>query len=235
MKFEVLGTGGAVSTLPTAYLINDTVLVDCGLEIIKKLYKEKRLNQIKTIFITHLHMDHVSGFEFFTFFKRFAKETFTVYAGSNFNEFYKSLACSKEYGTGDYQQDFKIMNFVKNDNNGFELENNLHVNKTNTIHMGGAVESYAFTFIDGNRNSRVIISGDTDKPLALISATLLESTNSYLFHDMGMTGWGQSNTPAHPTEEEVFNEFGHSERIYGIHTDFDLKIYQKAEEKIYLF
>lgn len=235
MKVEVLGTGGAISDLPTAYLINETILVDCGMEIIKNLIKNKKIDKINNLFITHFHMDHVSGLELLIFYKRFSNQKFTIYAGEDFSNFYKALMCSKEYGTGDFIQDFEFIEFKKNNNNGYELEDNTHCNETEVRHMGGAVKAYAFTFIDGDRNSRVIISGDTDKPLVLTSVKLLEELNGYLFHDMGMTGWGQREDSPHPTEDEVFEAFGYSDRIFGIHTDFDLKIFQKAEEKEYIF
>lgn len=236
MKVEVLGTGGAISDLPTAYLINENTLVDCGMEIVKNLIKNKKIDKITNLFITHFHMDHVSGLELFVFYKRFySKEAFTVYAGKDFLNFYKALMCSKEYRTGNYIQDFEYKEFIKNDRSGYELEDNIHCNVTEVIHMGGAVQAHSFTFIDTERKSRVIISGDTDKPLKLLSVKLMEDLNAYIFHDMGMTGWGQREDSPHPTEDEVFEAFGYSDRIFGIHTDFDLKIYQKAEVKEYIF
>lgn len=245
MKVEVLGTGGAISDLPTAYLINENTLVDCGMEIVKNLIKNKKIDNINNLFITHFHMDHVSGLELFIFYKRFSRQaslaplhdnqTFRVYAGKDFLNFYKALMCSKEYGTGNYIQDFEFNEFIKNDKSGYELENNLHCNVTEVIHMGGAVQAYSFTFIDTKRKSRVIISGDTDKSLPLLSVKIIDDLNAYVFHDMGMTGWGQREDSPHPTEDEVFEAFGYSDRIFGIHTDFDLKIYQKAEVKEYIF
>jgi len=63
MKVKVLGTGGALEELPTAYIVEENILVDCGLEIVKKIIKSNEIDNIDTICITHLHMDHISGFE----------------------------------------------------------------------------------------------------------------------------------------------------------------------------
>lgn len=235
MKLEILGTGGAASDLPTAYLIDDHILVDCGLEIVKMLYKEKRLDKVDTLCITHFHMDHVSGLEFLIYFNRFAGKQLTIYAGPDFLDFYKVLACSKGYGNEGYVQDFVFMELKKNDNNGYLIETHLLMNHTFVLHMGGAVPSFAYTFTDYKEGVTVIISGDTDKPLDLISVKMLELQNAYLFHDMGMTGYGVREQMPHPTEEQVFEAFGYSDRIIGIHTDFDLTIFKKAEKGIFEF
>lgn len=235
MKLEVLGTGGAASDLPTAYLIDDHILVDCGLEIVKFLYKEKRLDKVDILCITHLHMDHVSGLEFLIYFNRFAGKQLKIFAGSDFIDFYKVLACSKGYGDEGYVQDFIFEEFRKNDNNGFMLTETVFMNYTPVVHMGGSISAYAFTFTDFSKNQVVIITGDIDNPIELITTKLLEIQNAYLFHDMGMTGYGVREQMPHPTEEQVFEHFGYSDRIIGIHTDFELKIYKKAQIGIFDF
>lgn len=235
MKLEILGTGGAASDLPTAYLVNDHILVDCGLEIVKALYKEQRLQFVDTVCITHLHMDHVSGLEFLIYFNRFSNRQLKIIAGPDFIDFYKSLACSKGYGFNQYVQDFEYIELRKNDNNGLMIEEFLLINHTAVTHMGGAIPAFAFTFRDFKENQTVIITGDTDKPLDLITVNLLETMNGYLFHDMGMTGYGIREEMPHPTEEQVFEAFGDTDRIIGIHTDFELSIYKKAEKGIFKF
>ena len=68
LSIRVLGTGGAISESSTAFLVNENILVDCGLDIIKNLISGGLIDQIDYIFITHLHMDHISGLELFIYY-----------------------------------------------------------------------------------------------------------------------------------------------------------------------
>ena len=103
MKVEVLGTGGAVSESSTSYLINDHILVDCGIDIVKDLILTKKIDLVDTVFLTHLHMDHVNGFELIVFYLQFMKKEISVYAGPDFESFYRQLKCSTDINSNYYQ------------------------------------------------------------------------------------------------------------------------------------
>ena len=232
MKIKVLGTGGALEELPTAYIIEENILVDCGLEIVKKIIKSKEIDSIDTICITHLHMDHISGFELFVFYKLFKNETFKVFAGPDFLNFYKILKCSIESFSGKYIQPFE---FTEINQTFYKINKEINLNVTNVKHCGGVIPAFAFTFVKGDdpfKSSKIIISGDTDSPLP-ISNTMLKNNNMICFHDMGWQGLENLNVPkVHCTEQEVYNIVGPSERLLAIHCKKDsiFKYYEKAEE-----
>lgn len=235
MKIEVLGTGGAVSDLSTAYLLQNNILFDCGLDIVKKLLKENKLQNIEHVFISHLHMDHISGFELLVFYLQYVNKKINVYAGEDFMDFYKQLKCSKDTNFL-YYQPFKF--------NCFEVHkrykiNNLNISTFPVKHMNNTIPAYGFKIKSYIEKVQILISGDTDNPINFISSSILEKLNMYCFHDMGLTG---VELPAHlyrahPTEEEVFKEIGSSDRIFGIHLSDSAKLvhYPKAEIKEYIF
>lgn len=61
MKIRVLGCAGTVSTesKTSAFLVNDRVLLDCG-TICSSLTHEE-IKNLKNIFISHPHFDHIKG------------------------------------------------------------------------------------------------------------------------------------------------------------------------------
>jgi len=61
MKIEVLGCSGNVSRYhrTTAYLMNDRVLFDAG--SVTDVLAPERLNPISSVFLSHIHLDHVKG------------------------------------------------------------------------------------------------------------------------------------------------------------------------------
>ena len=242
MEIKVIGTGGVLSKLPTAYIINESILIDCGLEIVKKIISNGDIEKIKTICITHLHMDHVGGLELFVFYKQFKKSSFSIFAGVDFLDFYKNLKCSINPSNGDYYQPFEFHEFFHAPaiHSQHTIDNFIQLNVLKSIHMADTIPAYTFKFIetDNSLNSaKVIISGDTEVPLK-ITASMLEKENTLCFHDMGWTGLDSLRDihKAHCSEVEVFNVVGSSNRLFGIHINdgVSLDYYQKAEtDKVY--
>lgn len=73
MKIKVIGCGNAFSNLnfhPCILLEenNKTLLIDCGSQIPQALYYHKiSCSDIDTIYVSHLHGDHIGGLESFAF------------------------------------------------------------------------------------------------------------------------------------------------------------------------
>jgi ribonuclease Z len=65
MKVRVIGTCGAKldpGKRNTSFLINDDILLDCGPHTVEYLINSGvKIDHIKTLFITHLHLDHAGG------------------------------------------------------------------------------------------------------------------------------------------------------------------------------
>jgi len=61
MKLRVLGSAGAEfpDFRPPAFLIDDSLLLDAG--TISAVLTEEEQWQIRSIFITHAHLDHIRG------------------------------------------------------------------------------------------------------------------------------------------------------------------------------
>lgn len=236
MTVKVLGTGGAVSESSTAFIINDNILVDCGLDIVKNLINDGLIDQIEHVFLTHLHMDHISGLELFIYYLQYTKSRVKIYAGEDFMDFYKSLKCSTDTEKK-YYQPFKYTN-LKTEST--IIIDNTYCNIINAVHMNGSLPCYTFNFFkNSDRNHpKVIISGDIDKPL-IMTAEMLENSNIYCFHDMGLTGITLPDFlyRAHPTEQEVYDVFGKTDRIIGVHLPDKAKLqyYKKANKKDYIF
>ena len=64
MKITILGTSGSIFTStrdPVSILIDDAILLDCAEGTTKKLLNLKKINQLETICISHVHPDHFMG------------------------------------------------------------------------------------------------------------------------------------------------------------------------------
>jgi len=82
---KVLGTGAALSpnlTNTSFSLLDGQILVDCGYNIFSHLYQNEKeiLNNLKYIFITHCHADHMGSLESLIYYNEFIrKKPLTVY------------------------------------------------------------------------------------------------------------------------------------------------------------
>lgn len=236
IKIQVLGTGGAFDSDSTAYLVNEAILVDCGLEITKDLMRLKKLDHVTDLYITHLHMDHIAGLEVLMYYRRYSMhlgiehaQNFRIHAGSDFMPFYKHLKCSSG-PSGAFVPDFTYC--------AIEDKYDLHqvrVSPKPVTHAFNTMPAYSVLFTDNTypvdaSSARVLVSGDTDGPLHLREYGIdLDIENQMVFHDMGWTGLEHIVTDkVHPTEDEVYALNGYSPNLIGIHTTRPLQHYRMA-------
>ena len=109
MQVKVVGCSNSWSTRPTScYCVDDTILVDCGAGVRKHFRKAKVFaSNIKNIFVTHLHADHMVDLcEFIntelTFKSQEKRKTLTIYGPVGLYNvldfFVKTIALGGELG-----------------------------------------------------------------------------------------------------------------------------------------
>lgn len=229
IKIGILGAGGAWDELTTAYLINDRLLVDCGVEVVKKLLKDGRLQNIDTLLLTHLHQDHVGGLETLLFWRRLighSEQHLHIIAGPDFLQYYNALKASIDYD-GRYIRTFR---FTQLDPlaPAPQQASGLSVIPHAVVHGFHTVPAFGFRIASANGHE-VIITGDTDEPVTFVTPEeLRQDYPILLFHDMGWgDDWPRENK-VHPTEAEVYTRFGGTDKLIGIHTSMILKNYRQA-------
>jgi ribonuclease BN (tRNA processing enzyme) len=229
IKIEILGAGGAWDELTTAYLINDRLQVDCGVEVTKKLLKADRLRNIETLLLTHLHQDHVGGLETILFWRRLidhSEQDLHIIAGPDFLQYYDALKASIDYD-GHYIRAFR---FTQLDDLAPKPQqaSGLAITPHAVVHGFHTVPAFGFRLVNASGH-QVVISGDTDEPVTFMTPDELRQEHSILlFHDMGWgDDWPRENK-VHPTESEVYTRFGNTEKLIGIHTSVALKRYRQA-------
>jgi ribonuclease BN (tRNA processing enzyme) len=154
MKIEILGTGAAFDFDTTSYLINDHILLDCSDTTIKELIKNKKIENIDTVFFSHIHGDHCGGFETLIYYKRFVLNDInklTVYTDKDIINLYKDSVFSKL--NGEYIEDFNLIE-LKNDS---ILINDLIINTVYNTHMAGTIISFSFLLVNTNNDNKVFI------------------------------------------------------------------------------
>jgi hypothetical protein len=237
IRVRILGAGGAFSSLSTSFSINENILIDCGESIIKKeindKFKSPILDNIKHLFITHTHSDHINGLEQFLYYRlisnQFKKLDLTIYGNEDVLNYYKALAISNANPTNNNDL-YMPFNFklLKKSMSTIEIDD-LNINTLETKHMKGKLDCFGFIFSNQiNPINKVILTGDMDSTHPLISKDILNN-QTLMFHDMGWTGFANSEYKFHPTENEVFEKYGYMSQIIGVHTDSKLKYYKKAE------
>lgn len=233
MKIEILGNGGAFDELSTSYLINDEILVDCSDAIAHKYLPTGKLDNVKHVFFTHRHGDHINGLETLIYFFSvklldFEKTGLTIYGGSDILNYFKALACSINPLNGEYNQPFEFVNIDKS--YAPVVIGDVLVNSVPSIHMNGTLPGYSYIFYYSDRR-RIIITGDMDDVNPLITKSMLDKGDLLLFHDMGWTGLPDvaKEHQYHPKEKDVYNFYGPQDNLIGIHTSKELKYYKKAK------
>ena len=95
MKILFLGTGEAFDEKAnTSILVDDEILLDCGLTTPRQLMKIKfDLDRIKAIYISHFHADHYFGLPSFliTCMEESREETLEIFAPGRAEKYIKNL------------------------------------------------------------------------------------------------------------------------------------------------
>ncbi len=158
MKIRFLGTG-SISSLsnPSAFLINDNFLIDCGNGIHKALLRnDVNLKKIKYILITHLHGDHIFDIPFLLFgINKLNPGQEITFIGNKYLK-KKVLTLLKEAHPTTHKKIYNNLNinFIRNDNlNDFNLEN-IKLSSFKVSH-GDLKDSYGYVL------DNIAFTGDT--------------------------------------------------------------------------
>ncbi|RLI95336.1 MAG: hypothetical protein DRO92_01960 [Candidatus Altiarchaeales archaeon] len=123
MKILFLGTGEAFSERAnTSILIDERVLLDCGLTTLQQLMRIKfKLKRIEVIFISHLHADHYFSLPSFlvTCYEESRKNTLNIIGPIEIEEYIRNLLYLA------YRKNFDDLNFkinIKNVRNSYRFE-----------------------------------------------------------------------------------------------------------------
>ena len=229
MKIEVVGSGGAFSTLGTSFLVDDFLLVDCGDAVVKKLLQNGQLNNVSTVLITHKHFDHINGVEAFVAYKTYVQkadfaivvpsDAYALLMQSNIciaqaKNFYKlpSIAFDSPYFSSPcVELPISIL--------GYDVVAVL------TNHAD--LMAFGYSVVREDTETCAYFSGDVDDLAPLTPAAL--DYFHIIFHDVGWTGLEDCETRVHPFEDRVAAAFGNPQNLFGVHTDQDLQHMKQAK------
>lgn len=232
MQVQPLGTGGAFSELETCYLVNECVLIDCGPSAIKRTFNDGRADKITHVFLSHIHNDHVGGFETLYYYRKYVAQDpiVEVYCPGEYYKLSQHLACmNKEFG---HKEDLKYNFLAYHVNTAISIDTPhgpLSIRPMRVKHS--ILEAYAFELIDLITGNICIISGDTDGPIEVNSPRY-----DLMFHDIGWEGLPASadKSKVHPRESELVGRYGADAPIVAIHTSTSHGVYPRAQvDKIY--
>ena len=249
IKTTLLGSGGAFDPLSTSFLIDDTFLIDCGNEVIKKysnFTENSILDNVKYLFLTHSHNDHIGGLETLLYYllvkNNMEDLDLSIYGNQDCLDFFLNTAIFKEYKKLEREDFVKFILIPNFESIPISFSNdNLLVTSVKTAHMLGNILSNAFIFTRSDMSFKhtVIITGDLDSVHSDFTPEIVNSPLTILFHDVGWTGLpsieGTNFSKVHPTEKEVFDFYGNSSHIIGIHTSSHLKYFKKGEAEDIFF
>lgn len=209
MKIQLLGSGGAFDQYETCYLVNDSILIDCGPASIKRTFADGRAAAIKDVFLTHIHMDHIGGIETLLYYRKYVTKTPIdyIYCPGEFVPIAQGMACLRDMNVKLRLLCVDGLDEIAQTPHGF-----VGVRPFRVTHS--RLEAYGFALRNRPENGRmVLISGDTDRA---INPPCASSDIAAIFHDVGWEGLPDGPDRVHPYEHEVRAAFPIA-RLIGVH------------------
>jgi len=170
VELEFLGTGGAfdVEEKNSSMLLKmgaGNVLIDCGSTVYAELRQKNLIEDIKYIFITHCHEDHIGSLSTLIYHKFFVlKEQVLIECEPALEE---KLTAYLIDICGHSEESFKI-----NSNNGDVYQDlNMRIFKidtTNHHYKDYATAGFVFSFRKSGEDVYIIYSGDINTPITEI-------------------------------------------------------------------
>ena len=234
-----LGNGGAFSpnkTNTSFTLFDDTILVDCGYNVFRKLEKPYDIaNKIRFLLITHDHDDHFGSAGTFIYFKEFAlRSPLYFYAPTIVaNRYFEVINYYGRYSYPADKEDFWHVKHYPSDSwkeLKVEIENELssHVENPQVDILvqdsHGIIEnaSYRFKFEADGKRYAITISGDTKANRKLMDFAYTDAKVDYwmLFHDFQIYDTVNSIHATSTEFNQLYSEFEKA-HIVRVHTDED--------------
>lgn len=227
-----LGTGDAFDEYETCYLVNDSILIDCGPTAIKRTFRTGLVDGITHVFLSHIHADHIGGFEALYYYKKYVlnKPINEVYCPGEYFKLSQQMPFLRNFANPDFKYNYLAQynsNFIFIDT----AFGNVAIQPFPVKH--GSLEAYGFAIVERDTGKVLVISGDTDGPV-----NALRSTFDLMFHDIGWEGISESEDghKVHPREAELVEAFGVDAPIVTIHNTnyMEHPTYPRAEQdKVY--
>ncbi|MDY6934472.1 MAG: MBL fold metallo-hydrolase [Spirochaetota bacterium] len=227
MKIKILGNGGAINDgLPyNAFMIDEEVLIELPPDIMLSLAREDiSINNIREIFISHLHGDHCFGFPFLTLYlfvkvpKDQKEKRIKLFAPGNAKDFLIDLtekAFSKEHPLISWVRE--TIEFI---NISDRTEITLNDHTARLFKMEHMVETYGFILKEENEN---VFSYIADTKWSQGITDLLKEKPQIVILDLN--GEPDDPVPIHLHEDEIIekaiNLVSDETVFYGTHLKCD--------------
>ena len=221
MRFIQIGNGGGLNPLLTnsSFLIemktNEYLLFDCGFNIMQRLIElendssnEFCISQIKYVFVSHIHDDHVGNIEtlmFWNYFKNNVKMKF--YCASDEVYSYLVTKLTSAIYSGGRLQDISTYEKIvlMNDYDTYIVNPNTNLKALqNTYH--GDTESNGLVILS-KKYGALVITGDT-KASSLLEDEIKEITKdrkTKIFHDF--SNYNAPSKNIHACESDINSEY----------------------------
>ncbi|MBP1357373.1 MAG: MBL fold metallo-hydrolase [Sulfolobus sp.] len=223
MKVIFLGTGAGSSLgskrmmSSIAILTNnyEGFLFDLGSASFARLEDYNLLEKIKEVYVTHLHIDHISGiFDFLVHRKVFSSSKVTIYAPEGLSDIFLSLK--------------KVGNDITY--NLYEFSSKLYRRKSDieiyNVEACHSIKAFSYVIIGDNGKHKIVYTGDTSEPCEPI----LEEAQSadLIIHEMtcldNCKKWG------HTSYMDLLNIFPNDKLKKVVVTHIPSQLETKIEE-----
>lgn len=194
IEIEFLGTGGAFdfkegNSSMLIKTVNGDILIDCGSLVYSELMRMEKQPNIKYIFITHMHEDHIGSLSTFSYYKKYQMGQ-NVFIECNENmegdlKNYLDNVCKMPKGSY----------VINNNKSDVYTDLNMRVFKIDTTgnHFEGLHTSgFVFQFRKSNEDIFIVFSGDINIPITevieknhngLYNKMLEKKENVFMFHE----------------------------------------------------